>query len=67
MGIVEKLLQFDRALTVSELAKLLNMSRRTIYEHAASGRIPSLRIGSSVRFDPARIAGWVKEQQDVGT
>ena len=63
MSIIEKLQKFDRALTVSELAGLLSMSRRTIYEHAAARRIPSMRIGSSVRFDPSAVAKWLQDEQ----
>jgi excisionase family DNA binding protein len=49
----------DRALTVEQLAVLLSMSKRTIYEHAASKRIPCFKIGSSVRFDPDELANWL--------
>ena len=40
------------ALTADELAEMLNMSRITILRRAKRGKIPSFRIGSSVRFDP---------------
>lgn len=48
------------ALRVSELAGILSMSRGTIYSLVDGGRIPHLRIGDSVRFDPAVIAEWIE-------
>jgi excisionase family DNA binding protein len=57
---VEKL---PGALTATELATLLNMGRTAVYEMAATGRIPCIRIGSTVRFDPSRTATWIREHE----
>ena len=43
------------ALTVSDVAELLNISERQVYKLAAENRIPSFKIGGSVRFDPRRL------------
>lgn len=51
-----------RALTAEELAKLLSMSRITILRRAKRGKIPSFRVGSCVRFDPAAISRWLLGQ-----
>lgn len=50
------------ALSVPKLATLLGFSRSAIYEMAQSGRIPHIRIGSSIRFDPALTAQWLRER-----
>jgi excisionase family DNA binding protein len=50
------------ALTVSEVAGILSVSERQVYKLAASNRIPSFRIGGSVRFDPAAIADWLRQK-----
>ena len=63
MTIIDRLKSIERALTVSELAALLSMSQRTIYQHAAAGRIPALRIGGAVRFDPSEVAKWLQREQ----
>ncbi len=47
------------AMTADELAELLGVSRLTILRRAKRGTIPSFRIGSCVRFDPANIAQWL--------
>ena len=51
------------ALTAAELGALLNMGKAAVYGMAATGRIPSLRIGTTVRFDPARIAVWLRQRE----
>jgi excisionase family DNA binding protein len=50
------------ALTAPALATLLGMSRTTIYEMAATNRLPYYRIGCMVRFDPVTIAEWLRSQ-----
>lgn len=50
--------KIGRALIAGELAKLLFVSRVTIFKQAAAGRIPSFRVGTCVRFDPRAVAQW---------
>jgi excisionase family DNA binding protein len=50
------------ALTAPTLATFLGMSRTTIYEMAATNRLPYYRIGCMVRFDPVTIAEWLRSQ-----
>ena len=50
------------ALTAEQLAEMLNVSRISILRRAKRGSIPSFRIGTSVRFDPANIAKWLLSQ-----
>lgn len=51
------------ALTAEDLAGFLAISQKTVYALAKSGRLPSIRFGSTVRFDPAVIADWLEEHQ----
>lgn len=46
-------------MTAEELADLLKVSRLTILRRAKRGTIPSFRVGSCVRFDPANISKWL--------
>lgn len=50
------------ALRVEELARILDVSIKKIYRMAAKGQIPSLRISSSIRFDPHDVAVWLRGQ-----
>jgi excisionase family DNA binding protein len=47
------------AMTAEELADFLRVSRLTILRRAKRGTIPSFRVGSCVRFDPANISKWL--------
>jgi len=51
------------ALTAKQLAEMLNINRKTIFKMAKAGRIPSFRIGSSVRFDVRLIVEWLRRQR----
>jgi excisionase family DNA binding protein len=57
----DRIEEFGHALTAAELADLLAVSPITIVKHAKSGRIPSFRIGSCVRFDPRAVAAWLRK------
>jgi excisionase family DNA binding protein len=49
------------AISADTLAKLLCVSRQYLYDHAARGTIPALKLPGMIRFDPARIADWLDE------
>jgi len=51
-----------KALTVSELAESLSLSSKQIYALVSKGYIPSYRIAGSIRFDPVRVANWLRSQ-----
>lgn len=46
-------MELEQSLTVPEVAKLLRMSRQTIYNMVRAGDIPHFRIGNKVRFNRA--------------
>jgi excisionase family DNA binding protein len=48
-------------LTADELAQFLHLSRKHIFRMAKAGRIPSVRIGGSVRFDPRKTGEWLRQ------
>ena len=41
--------------TVREAAAFLRLGRNTVYDWAASGKLPSLRLGSRIRFLPSAL------------
>ena len=51
--------------TVREAAAFLKLGRNTVYEWAASGKLPSLRLGSRIRFQPSALRRWVAVQVDL--
>lgn len=49
---------------VSELARLLSLGTRTVYDAIASGQLRAIRIGTSVRVSPADATAWVEAGSD---
>jgi excisionase family DNA binding protein len=47
-------------LTTKQVAEQLAIRPSTIYQWAAQGRIPALKIHRVVRFDPAEIDRWLQ-------
>lgn len=49
----------DRLLDIDELSKRLGVPKNTLYDWVAFGRIPHLKLGKLVRFDPGAIDDWL--------
>jgi excisionase family DNA binding protein len=56
----QRIEEIRRAMTATEVAELLAVSPITVYKMAKAGRLPSFRIGTSVRFDPRAVAEWLR-------
>jgi excisionase family DNA binding protein len=52
--------RYQRALTVSELASILTLSRQQIYCLVKRGHIPSIKIAGTIRLDPVITARWLR-------
>ena len=61
-GLADSLDRKTSALTVADVAELLNISERQVYKLVAQHRIPCFKIGSSIRFDPFAIALWLRQK-----
>jgi len=48
-----------KLLTIDELAERLGVTPRHIRRLVAERRVPFLRVGRFIRFDPAKIATWL--------
>ena len=53
-------------LSASELAKLLNISPKTVYAYVSKGLIPVIKIESNVRFSPQEIRQWLQGKSVPG-
>ena len=51
-------------LTVRELAIYLGVSEKTVRRLQISGRIPFVRVGRGVRFDPADVSRFVAARKE---
>lgn len=53
-------MELELTMTVEEVAKLLRVSRQTIYNMIRAGKIPHFRVGNKVRFSRADIEAMMK-------
>jgi len=56
----QRIERIHHAITATEVAALLAVSPITVYKMAKAGRMPSFRVGTSVRFDPCAVAEWLR-------
>lgn len=58
----------DEALwTIADVARFLQVTEKTVYRLAQSGRIPAFKLGWVWRFREAEIREWVEEQRQPRT
>jgi len=50
-------------MTVDEVAKLLKFSKKTIRNWTSEGKIPSVKLGSAVRYRKTQIDNWVAAKE----
>lgn len=63
MTLIQRLEGRQKALTVREVAELLGVSKRHIYEMIADGSLPAFQVGRSVRIDPQDFADWLRRKK----
>lgn len=53
-------------LTVDEVARLLRVDRKTVYEAVQRGELPgALRVGRVIRFNRDQLVGWTRQGRVV--
>lgn len=63
MGIIEQIEQWQGAMTVEDLAAILNCSKKALYKRIRKGRLPAIRIGSLIRLCPEAVAAWLRSSR----
>ena len=58
---VEKLLR-----TAPEAAEMLSISQRSLWQLTKDGVIPCVRLGRSLRYDPADLRAWIEGSKQIG-
>jgi excisionase family DNA binding protein len=53
--------KFTTAMTVEDVARLLNVEKSTILRLAKRGVIPSFRVSQCVRFNPSDVAAYISK------
>jgi len=52
------------ALSVKQTAEALSIGTSKVYQMVASGELPHIRIGGSVRIPTEALRSWVQERQE---
>jgi len=50
-------------MTVGDVAEYLRIKTSTVYEWAASGKLPGVKVGRLWRFERAEIEKWVRDNR----
>ena len=61
--LVDELAARKQMMTVQDVVELLGVHQQTIYEWVWTGKIPSIRIGARIKFDPRALASWMRAGQ----
>ncbi len=51
-----------RLLTIQEVAELTGVSVTTLYKWVSQRKIPHIKMGRLVKFDPSKLEEWIKQQ-----
>jgi excisionase family DNA binding protein len=51
-----------RLLTIQEVAELTGVSVTTLYKWVSHRKIPHIKMGRLVKFDPVKLDEWIKQQ-----
>ena len=49
----------DAFLKPQQVWELLGIHRQTLYKWVRAGKIPANHVGSTIRFDPKKLAAWM--------
>jgi excisionase family DNA binding protein len=55
----------ESMMTVRQVAELLGVHENWVYDQAASGELPSYKIGGTRRFDPDELRGWIADHREA--
>jgi excisionase family DNA binding protein len=51
-------------MTARQVAELLGVHENWVYDQAASGELPSYKIGGTRRFDRNEVNGWIADHRE---
>lgn len=52
-------IDFESLWTAADVARYLKVSRSWVYQKVDEGLLPALRVGGTLRFEPAAIRTWL--------
>lgn len=64
-ALIRMVKSYGSAITVAQLAKVLQCSKRHIYSLVEQNRLPALRVGTMIRLDPGSVASWIEVRMTI--
>ncbi len=58
----ESLKSSHHLLTIQEAAQYAGVSPTTLYKWVSQRKIPHIKLGRLVKFDPGKVEEWIKQQ-----
>lgn len=58
--LVERLEARNGLMSVNELAELIGTHTQTIYKWTRQHKLPCIRVGGRLKYDPVATAGWLR-------
>jgi excisionase family DNA binding protein len=55
----------ESMMTARQVAELLRVHANWVYDQAASGELPSYKIGGTRRFDAEELRAWIAEHREA--
>ncbi len=62
LSLADEIERIERALSVTEVARLLSLCRASVYRYIDAGIIPAIRIGTTLRVDPKALAQCLRRR-----
>jgi excisionase family DNA binding protein len=56
----------EKALTVKEVAKILNVQKRTVQRLMKSRKLPGFKVGKEWRIKDIDLNGWINRASTMG-
>ena len=58
--------RLEKLLTISEVARLLGVSRGSVYALMREGELIPIRVGERARFKPAEVRKYLERHREAG-
>ncbi len=52
---------FSRLINVTEAAEWLGVTSQTLYKMVSHRRVPYVKVGGALKFDPEKLQAWISE------
>lgn len=54
------MLETEKLLTIEEVAEQLGVAVQTVFKYKRIGKLPYIKLGASLRFDPKDISDFIR-------